>query len=195
MIDQEQAVYVIDDDESIRKALSRLLRIEGYSCETFESAEAFFDGVDPRRSGCAVVDLNLPGLDGFAIQEQLSHGGRVMPVIFLTGEGTIPATVRAMKAGARDFLTKPVNGDTLLEAVLNAFNDLEASEQSPYAGAVDKLTSRESQVLEGVVAGLLNKQIAARLGIAEKTVKVHRARMMRKIGVRTVPELIRTISN
>lgn len=195
MVDQEQAVYVIDDDESIRKALSRLLRIEGYNCETFESAEAFFGGVDPRCSGCAVIDLNLPGLDGFAIQEQLSHGGRIMPVIFLTGEGTIPATVRAMKAGARDFLTKPVNGDTLLEAVLSAFNHLEASEQSPYDGAVDKLTSRESQVLEGVVAGLLNKQIAARLGIAEKTVKVHRARMMRKIGVRTVPELIRTVSN
>lgn len=189
-------VHLIDDDERILAALSRLLSSAGYAVTAYASAEAFLAGHDTERPGCAIVDLSLPGKDGFAIQETLADDPNSRPVIFLTGRGDIPASVKAMKAGAVDFLVKPVDADTLLAAVRQAeVADAAArqrrGERSSMEAKLGRLTPRERQVLDGVVAGRLNKQIAGDLGTVEKTVKVHRGRMMAKMGARTVAELVR----
>jgi FixJ family two-component response regulator len=187
-------VYLIDDDARVLSALSRLLASEGYTVRAFPDAEAFLRCPDIEVPGCAVVDLHLPGQDGFAVQEALSARAAERPVIFLTGKGDIPDSVRAMKAGAVDFLVKPVDADTLLAAIRQA-EVREASlrqrraERRDFDARIARLTPREKQVLDQVVAGRLNKQIAGDLGTVEKTVKVHRARMMAKMGVRSVAEL------
>ncbi len=189
-------VHLIDDDASILKALKRLLTMVGHNVASYSSAEEFLQKRDANAPGCAVVDLGLPGMDGFAIQDLLASYGPGCPIVFLTGRGDVPACARAMKAGAVDFLTKPVNSACLLAAVSEALErdaiDRKAAEQRRIAQhRLDALTRRESQVMSWVVAGLLNKQIAAELGTVEKTVKVHRARMMGKMGVRNVADLVR----
>lgn len=196
MGDAASRVYLIDDDDGIRRALSRLLTTAGFAVEGYADAEAFLLAHDPGVPGCAIVDLTLPGKDGFAIQEALETSRR--PVIFLTGQGDIPASVRAMKAGAVDFLTKPVDADILLAAVDQALKTDAAGREAREARAsfdkrLARLTLRERQVLDHVVAGQLNKQIASDLGIVEKTIKVHRGRMMKKMGVRTPAELARIV--
>jgi FixJ family two-component response regulator len=192
-------IHLVDDDAAVLKALTRLLAAAGHACEAHASAEAFLARHDPEVPGCAVVDLGLPGMDGFGVQASLAAGGIERPVIFLTGTGDIPASVRAMKAGAVDFLTKPVEPAVVLAAVEQALaRDAEA--RSARAGRDDMarrlagLTPREREVLKGVLAGRLNKQIAGDLGTAEKTVKVHRGRMMKKLGARTVADLIRSVT-
>lgn len=192
-------IHLVDDDPTVLKALVRLLSVAGHVCESHESAEAFLTRADPAEPGCAIVDVGLPGLDGFAIQERLSAGGG-WPVIFITGIGDIPASVRAMKAGAVDFLTKPVEAATLLAAVDQALARdaalrVERVEGDRVRRGLDSLTPREREVLEGVLAGRLNKQIAWDLQTAEKTVKVHRGRMMKKMGVRTLADLIRLVTS
>ena len=192
-------IYLVDDDEALLKAIARLLAANGYRCEAHTSAEAFLARHDPETPGCTIVDLGLPGLDGFGIQERVATGGIERPVIFLTGIGDIPMSVRAMKAGAVDFLTKPVDEASLLTAVEQALARDAAvraarSEREAVRLSLARLTPRERQVLDGVLAGRLNKQIAGDLGTAEKTVKVHRGRMMKKMGVRTVADLIRVVT-
>ncbi len=187
-------VHLIDDDTRILKALSRLLAHAGYGVEIYADAETFLARHDPAAAGCAIVDLSLPGKDGFAVQEALEACGR--PVIFLTGQGDIPASVKAMKAGALDFLVKPVAADSLLAAIAEARQideerRREFEERREFEQRVAKLTPRERQVLEQVAAGRLNKQIAGALGTVEKTIKVHRSRMMEKMGVRSVADLAR----
>jgi FixJ family two-component response regulator len=189
-------VFLIDDDEAILKALKRLLGTFGHHDEAHTSAEDFLKQHDPETPGCAVVDLGLPGMDGLAVQELLIAESVERPVIFLTGNGDIPATVKAMKAGAVDFLTKPVNSECLLAAIATALERdasmRRATEERRSVGRrMATLTAREHEVLTCVVAGRLNKQIAAELGTVEKTVKVHRGRMMEKMGVRTVADLVR----
>lgn len=198
MNDASFHLYLIDDDERVLAALSRLLALAGYRVSSYATAEAFLAAHDPCVPGCAIVDLGLPGKDGFAIQEALlsEAGGR--PVIFLTGRGDIPASVRAMKGGAVDFLVKPVDAETLLAAVRQAENVDAARRQrqgeiDSIQACIGKLTPRERQVLDGVVAGRLNKQIAGDLGTVEKTIKVHRGRMMTKMGAHTVAELVRMV--
>jgi FixJ family two-component response regulator len=193
-------IYVVDDDRAVIRALTRLLAASGHRCEAHSNAEAFLASHDPGEPGCAIVDLGLPGMDGFGIQERLSAGGVDRPVIFLTGIGDIPASVRAMKAGAVDFLTKPVNAAVLLAAVDQALARDAAARAARAEGDAVRLrlaclTPREREVLDGVVAGRLNKQIAFDLGTAEKTVKVHRGRMMKKMGARTVADLIRVVTS
>ena len=189
-------VFVVDDDPGVLKALSRVLRARGYAVRPYASPQAFLADHDPAAPGCAVLDVAMPGLDGLALQQALTAGKAHRPVIFITGKGDVPTSVRAMKAGAIDFLTKPVSDDVLVEAIARARNkDAEARERHAELSAIQAklttLTPREREVLGHVVAGRLNKQIAGDLGTVEKTIKVHRSRMMEKLGLRTVADLVR----
>ena len=196
MTDRMFAVFLVDDDVGVLKALSRLLRAKGYEIRSYASPQEFLAQHDATVPGCAVLDVAMPGLDGLALQQSLTAGDSHRPVIFLTGKGDIPTSVRAMKAGAVDFLTKPVNDEDLLGAIAQAEEQDMRSRQSraelaSIQAKVTTLTPREREVLTHVVAGRLNKQIAGDLGTVVKTIKVHRSRMMEKLGVRTVADLVR----
>lgn len=190
-------VYLVDDDPGVLKALSRLLRARGYEVKVYSSPSVFLDEHDMAVPGCAVLDVSMPGLDGLEIQRVLTTAdGFQRPVVFVTGKGDIPTTVRAMKAGAVDFLTKPVKEEDLIEALSRAeARDIKSrkarSELDLMQAKLKRLTPREHEVLTRVVAGRLNKQIAGELGTVEKTIKVHRSRMMEKLGIRTVADLVR----
>jgi FixJ family two-component response regulator len=190
-------VYLVDDDAGVLKALSRLLRAKGYDVRPYSSPQLFLEEHDVTVPGCAVLDVSMPGLDGLELQRALTAtNGFHRPVLFVTGKGDIPTSVRAMKAGAIDFLTKPVKDVDLFEAVSRAeARDAELrrlhSEMESIQAKVGTLTPREREVLTHVVAGRLNKQIAGDLGTVEKTIKVHRSRMMEKLGIHTVADLVR----
>jgi FixJ family two-component response regulator len=189
-------VFLVDDDPGILKALARLLRAAGYKTKSFSSSEAFLEQHDPAVPGCAVLDIAMPDFNGLALQEKLIRSGIDLPIIFLTGHGNVPMTVRAMQAGAVDFLLKPLKGSELLKAVGRAVDRDQACRQTTEGRndtltRLDVLTRREREVLSHVIGGRLNKQIAADLGTVEKTIKVHRSRMMAKMGVRSVAELVR----
>lgn len=190
------AVFIVDDDAGVLKGLSRLLRARGYDARPYTSPQEFLAHHDAAVPGCAVLDVALPGLNGLELQQALTAGGTHRPVIFITGKGDVPTSVRAMKAGAIDFLTKPVSGKDLLEAVSRAqSHDTKFRESHAELASIEEkiatLTPREREVFAHVVTGQLNKQIAADLGTVEKTVKVHRGRVMEKLGVRTVADLVR----
>jgi len=190
------AVFLVDDDASVLKGLRRLLASAGLRVVAFESPQEFLEGLDRDAGGCVVLDHSMPGLTGLELQQALAARGSALPVIFLTGKGDIPTSVRAMKGGAADFLTKPVDGEVLLAAVRGALERdrsqrAEREERAGIERRLATLTAREREVLRHVVAGLLNKQIAARLGTVEKTVKVHRARVMEKMQARSLAELVR----
>ncbi|MGD9612001.1 MAG: response regulator transcription factor [Kiritimatiellia bacterium] len=192
-------VYVVDDDASFRKSLARLLRAHGFESRAYDSAAGFLESGLANRAGCIVLDIRMPGLSGLDLQEKLAQAECTMPVIFLTGHGNIPMSVRAMKKGATDFLTKPVDEDVLLKAIRNALaeNELrnkEAVEIGAIRARIRTLTERELEVMRHVISGELNKQIGDRLGVVEKTIKVHRARVMEKMGVPSVAELVRLCS-
>jgi FixJ family two-component response regulator len=193
-------VYIVDDDPEVRRALSRLLRAAGYSTRSFGSAGEFLiSGEASLSAGCIILDLAMPGLNGLELQECLSASGCHRPIIFLTGNGDISKTVRAMKAGAVNFLTKPVDDRELLAAVEEALR-VDATERAAWTNRLSvserlsTLTPRERQVFAQVVSGRLNKQIAAELGIVEKTIKVHRARVMRKMQATSLVELVHLAS-
>jgi FixJ family two-component response regulator len=175
-------VCVVDDDADVRKALSRLLRADGFEVQAFDSAEAFLAHDGPRAE-CLVLDVNLPDLDGLGLQRRLAESGRSCPIVFLTGFGDIPKSVQAIKAGAVDFLTKPVKADVLLPAVRAAI-ELGTSQRTADADVAllrarfETLSEREREVLDRIAAGKLNKQVGADLGIVEQTVKFHRGRIM-----------------
>jgi len=188
-------VFLVDDDPGVRRSLSRVLREEGFEVRGYESAEAFLARPYTKACGCLVLDVTMPGLDGLALQRRLSEDGQRMPIVFLTGYGDIPMSVRAIKAGAVDFLTKPVASETLIAAVRAAIaRDATArqagDEAAEWARRFGSLTAREREVLAALVDGKLNKQIAADLGVVEQTVKFHRARIMERTGARTVAELM-----
>jgi FixJ family two-component response regulator len=187
---------VVDDDPSVLRALARLLSAAGLECRAFPSPAAFLRAHDPALPGCLVLDVALPEVDGLELQQALTGSDCARPIVFITGRGDIPTTVRAMKGGAVDFLTKPVNDSDLLAAVRNALEiDRVAREAQVEMRALKQrlasLTAREREVLMHVVAGRLNKQIAADLGTVEKTIKVHRARIMEKMAVRSLADLVR----
>jgi FixJ family two-component response regulator len=193
----EPIVFVIDDDLAMRTTLSSLFRSMGLRVELFGSAQEFAQIKMPDVASCLVLDIRLPGVSGLDFQAKLAEAGIRIPIIFMTGHGDIPMSVRAMKAGAVDFLTKPFRDQDILDAVVRAI-ERDKNRRDGEKGVselrvlFDSLTSREREVMEHVVAGLMNKQIAAKLGITEITVKVHRGHMMRKMKVRSVIDLVAT---
>jgi len=189
-------VFVVDDEPSLLKAVARLLRSAGWSAVTFGSPAEFLGSFDPAVPGCLILDMAMPGLNGLELQEALAARGSELPIVFLTGRADIPMSVRAMKQGAIDFLTKPVDGSDLLAAVRRAVEKdresrKERSELAEIQERLAALTPREREVLALVVAGKLNKQIAADLGTVEKTIKVHRARAMEKMKAASLADLVR----
>lgn len=196
MSDAAATVFVVDDDESMRKAVARLLRASGYGVEAYASARDFLDHEPPEGPACLVLDVRMPGVSGLDLQRDLRRAGLDIPVVFITGHGDVSMSVTAMKAGAVDFLQKPFEDHQLLDAVTLALERDRAAlherrERASIQRRVDKLTPRERQVLELVIHGLLNKQIATRLGASEKTIKVHRGRVMEKMEAGSVAELVR----
>jgi RNA polymerase sigma factor (sigma-70 family) len=191
----EPMVFIVDDDTSVRKSLERLVRSVGLRAETFASAPEFLQRAAADGPSCLVLDLRMPGVSGLALQETLTKAGHRIPIIFITGYGDITASVRAMKAGAVDFLAKPFNDQDLLDAIQEAIaRDRQARQEratlQDIQRCVDTLTPRERDVMALVVTGMLNKQIATALGTREKTVKVHRARVMQKMRVSSVVQLV-----
>jgi FixJ family two-component response regulator len=194
--DEQPAIVVIDDDASMRKALDNLLRSVGFRVELFASPQEFLQSERPDRPGCIVLDVRFPGRSGLDIQRDLANADARLPIIFITGYGDIPMSVRAMKAGAVEFLTKPFRDQDLLDAVATALEqdrirragDLLLSE---LRARFETLTARERQVLSLVIAGRLNKQIAVELGVSEMTVKMHRRQVMRKMQAAGVAQLVR----
>ena len=189
-------VYVIDDDASLRRALKRLIHSIGLNAETFETARAFMDHGAPRHPGCLVLDVRMPGTSGIELQEQLIASGLEIPIIFITGHGSIPMSVKAIKAGAIDFIEKPFEDQQLIDSIHAAIAKSERlrnerAERVALQRRIDSLTPREHEVFRLVVAGLLNKQIAFELGMGEKTVKVHRGRVMRKMQADSLADLVR----
>ncbi|HEX3536700.1 MAG TPA: response regulator transcription factor [Stellaceae bacterium] len=189
-------VYVIDDDASVRNALSNLLRSVGMSAEVFASPQEFLHSPEPEGPACIVLDVRFPGRSGLDLQRDLAEAGRPLPIIFMTGHGDIPMTVRAMKAGAVEFLTKPFRDQDLLDAVAVALDKDRARRTGEkrideLRERLDTLTPREREVLHLVIAGRLNKQIAGELGVSEMTVKIHRRHMMRKMQASRIVELVR----
>jgi len=194
--DEAPTIFLVDDDPSILRALTRLLRAGGHAVSAFRSPREFLAQHDPAVPGCVVLDLAMPGLNGLELQTALAASGCERPIIFVSGHGDVPSSVRAMKAGAVDFLTKPVSEEILLAAIRRAIDRDRLMRQAraeldAIGERLNTLTPREREVLQHVVSGQLNKQIAADLGTALKTVKIHRGRMMEKMGVRSVAELVR----
>jgi len=195
-VSDDATVFVVDDDASVRRSTERLMRSRGFAVRSFGSARAFLD--EPRAPGpaCLVLDVHLPGLSGLGLQGELAGAGTQLPIIFITGAGTIPMSVQAMKAGAVEFLTKPVQPNVLVAAIEAAIAQDRAA-HTARAGSdalrerYERLTARERQVMALVVAGLLNKQIAGELETSERTVKFHRAHLMEKRAAESVAELVR----
>jgi len=194
--DTSATVFVIDDDPSVRDAIDSLIRSVGINVRTFASAQEFMSSKRPDAPACLVLDVRMPGLSGLDLQRELATAGIRIPVIFITGHGDIPMSVRAMKAGAVEFLTKPFRDQDLLDAISQAI-ERDRAERVQFAEVVElrrrfeELTPREREVMEQVVAGLLNKQIANRLNISEVTVKLHRHQVMEKMKAQSLAELVR----
>jgi FixJ family two-component response regulator len=190
-------VFLVDDDVAVRRALARLIRSAGHQVQTFGSAREFLEKrPENTNSACLVLDVRMPGLSGIDLQGKLQAANALLPIIFITGHGDIPMSVKAMKAGAVDFLSKPVQAPDLLRAVdqalaRSAWERTERAELEDIRRRVETLTPREHEVMALVVRGMLNKQIAFELGTVEKTIKVHRARVMEKMLVKSLADLVR----
>ena len=198
--ESDALVAIVDDDPSVRRGLQRLIRSAGWKVETFASAQEFLDRPPAVSPSCLVLDLQLPGLSGLDLQQRMADLGLDIPVVFLTGQGNIPASVKAMKAGAIEFLTKPVDEQNLLKAIEEAIERdrrtrQQQTEMHELRRRYESLTVREQEVMQLVISGLLNKQIAAELTITEDTVKFHRGHVMRKMCADSLADLVRMAEN
>src|SRR5712691_7652632 len=196
MIEPDAIVFVVDDDPSVRRSTERLIRSARFKVQTFSSAREFLAGHRPEGPACLVLDVRMPGLSGMDLQRELAQSGIHIPIIFITAHGDIPMSVRAMKAGADEFLTKPFRGRSLLDAVRAAIErdrstHKERSETRELRERYEQLTPREREVMALVVAGQLNKQVAGELSTTERTIKFHRAHIMQKMGVESLADLVR----
>jgi len=196
MIEVQPIVYLIDDDESVREGVADLLRSVGHAVQSFASAQEFLDSTRPDAPGCIVLDVRLPGPSGLEFQRKLTKSNVQLPIIFISGHGDIPMSVRAIKSGAIDFLTKPLNEQQLLDAVQTGIeSDRARREQAKFGAELQKrfasLTPRERDILTLVVCGRRNKQIAGQLGLSEMTVKVHRSHIMQKMRANSLVDLVR----
>ena len=196
MIESDPVVFVVDDDEPVRAALARLIRSTGMFVQTFGSANEFLRNKPPDAPACLVLDVRLPDLNGLDLQRSLAEAGMYIPIVFITGHGDIPMTVRAMKAGAVEFLTKPFREEDLLGAIEQAIlidraGRQQRAEAAELVARHESLTPRERDVMAWVVTGLLNKQIAGELGTSEITIKVHRSRIMHKMKADSIADLVR----
>jgi FixJ family two-component response regulator len=194
----DSVVIVIDDDPHVRRALSRLLSSYGYNVRTYASAKEFLAEPGPAVPACLILDLKMPDISGLDVQEVLAQNGQHMPVVFVSGQADVTESVRAMKAGAIDFLTKPFDAEQLVAAVQTAFKRSQKAEQERVAlrqdqEAFDKLTPREREVCVRIAQGLLNKQVGFELGTTEKTVKAQRARVMQKLGAGSLADVVRLV--
>ena len=196
MLEDDPIVFIVDDDDSVRKALARLIKSVDLNVETFASADDFLKRQPHNGPACLVLDIRMPGLSGLDLQDELVAAGRTLPIIFVSAHGNIPLSVRAMKAGAVDFIEKPFEDQTLLDAINQSLKKdrqakLEQAEVGEIQRRVDSLTPREREVFALVVSGKLNKQIAFKLGTSERTIKAHRARVMKKMQAKSLADLIR----
>ncbi len=195
MNDQGPTIFLLDDDPGVLRVLRRALEAEHFAVQTWSSPQAFLDDHDPSAPGCLIADVAMPGLNGLDLQDALARDGCERPIVFITGRGDIAMSVRAMKAGAVSFLAKPVRLEKLLVEVRIAIEKDAATraarmQRAGIEARLDSLTPREREVLELIIAGEMTKQIAAELGAAENTIKIHRGRVMHKMGARTVAELV-----
>lgn len=198
MTEPEPIVFVVDDDQSVRRSTERLLRIAGFKAQSFSSAGEFLKNAQPEGPACLVLDVRLPGLSGMDLQTELNRSGIQIPIIFITGHGNIPMSVRAMKAGAVEFLTKPFRSRSLLDAVRDALDRDRAArqERNETAGLRQKyeqLTPREREVMPLIAAGRLNKQVASELATTERTIKFHRSNIVQKMGAASLADLVRMV--
>ncbi len=193
---KEASVYIIDDDLSVRNGLTRIVKAAGINAESFESAGDFLNSEKYKEHGCIILDVHMPEMTGPELQEKLIEAGSTMPIIFLSAHSDVPTTAKTMKKGAVDFLEKPVDHEDLMAAIKNSLEqDLETrSKRTEYNSILEQiktLTPREHEVMTFVITGMLNKQIAAEMNISEETVKIHRGRVMQKLGIVSVAELVR----
>jgi two-component system response regulator FixJ len=194
-MENADTIFVVDDDVSLRNALTLFLQAEGFHVEAYESARAFLDACQPDWQGCMILDIGMPDMDGLALQQALSNRGVVLPIIFLTGQGDIPKTVQAMKGGAIDFLEKPASDVQILERVHAAMaheakHRPEARRNLELKKRFERLTPRERKVMNLLVSGMQNKEVGRKLGISFRTVEVHRSRIMEKMAAASILELI-----
>jgi FixJ family two-component response regulator len=198
MTTRKPTVFVVDDDPGVLDSLALLLRSVGLEAATYAAANEFLDDYDPERPGCLVLDVRMPGMSGLQLQEALQARGSTLPIIFLTAHGDVPMAVRAVKAGAEDFIQKPFRDQELIDKIQRALEEnrrlrSELGQQDEILGRMAKLTPREKEVMDLVVAGKANKVIAQRLGLSQRTVEIHRARVMEKMGAGSVAELVRMV--
>ena len=196
MKDTKPVVFIVDDDSSVRRSLERLIQSVGLAVQSFASAEQFLQSGHREETGCLVLDVRMPEISGLDLQEKLTRAGILLPIIFISGHGTVPISVRAMKAGAVDFLQKPFDEQDLLDAVYRAIDrcrqrQAQREELKELEARIHTLTPKEYEVFARVITGMPNKNIADKLATAEKTVKVHRASIMKKMGAQSVADLVR----
>lgn len=192
----QPTVFIVDDDQGIRHAMELLMRTVGLDCETFGSADEFLERFDPERPGCLVLDIRMPGMSGLELQQRLGERTCRLPVIFITGHGDVPMAVRAMQEGAVDFIEKPFRDQELLDVIRGALRTdgerrAEQRETADISARIERLTKREQQVMDLVVTGKPNKVIAWELGVSQRTVEIHRARVMEKMEARSLADLVR----
>lgn len=196
MTEAKPTIFIVDDDPSVRDSLELLVRSIGFEVKTYPSAQEFLEGAPPGASGCLILDIRMPGMSGLDLQERCAGAGFFLPIIFITGHGTIPMSVRAMKAGAIDFLQKPFDEQDLLNAINKAVErDQHVTQERVELGKiverVNTLSPREYEVFKLLVAGMTNKQVAYNLGLSERTIKAHRSRIMEKMSTRSLADLAR----